>query len=55
MRFPDVAEHLDTGATLAMTGPGEGGVFPSGSEVPVWDAVARAAQADAEHDGTAPA
>ena len=53
MRFPEVAEHLDTGATLAMTGPEEGGVFPRGSDVPVWEAVARAAQADADHDGAA--
>ena len=55
MRFPEVAEHLDTGATLAMTGPAEGGVFPSGSGVPVWEAVTRAAQADADHEPTADA
>jgi len=48
MRFPEVAEHLDTGATLAVMGAGEGRVFPSGTDVPVWDAVTRAAQADAD-------
>ena len=42
MRFPDVAEHLDTGAMLAMTGPGEGKVFPGGADVPVFEALMRA-------------
>lgn len=31
MRFPEVAEQLDTGTILAMTGPGDGWAFPSGS------------------------
>ncbi len=49
MRFPDVAEHLDTGATLTITGPAEGRVFPDGSDVPVEEAVATAMTADAGH------
>ena len=31
MRFPEVAEQLDTGTILAMTGPADGWAFPSGS------------------------
>ena len=32
MRFPDVAEHVETGTVLAMTGEGEGKVFPAEAE-----------------------
>lgn len=32
MRFPEVAEQLDTGTILAMTGPEDGWAFPKGSE-----------------------
>ncbi len=32
MRFPDVAEQLDTGTVLAITGPGGGWAFPAGSD-----------------------
>ncbi len=31
MRFPEVAEQLDTGTVLAMKGPGDGWAFPSGT------------------------
>jgi uncharacterized cupin superfamily protein len=31
MRFPDVAEQLDTGTILAMKSPADGWAFPSGS------------------------
>lgn len=31
MRFPEVAEQLDTGTLLALKGPGDGWAFPSGS------------------------
>ncbi len=31
MRFPEVAEQLDTGTVLAMRGPGDGWAFPSDS------------------------
>ncbi len=54
MRFPDVAEHLDTGATLTITGPAEGRVFPGGSDVPVGEALVAAMSAD-EGSGPAPA
>lgn len=30
MRFPEVAEQVDTGTILAMTGPGDGWAFPKG-------------------------
>jgi uncharacterized cupin superfamily protein len=32
MRYPEVAEHVSTGTMMAMTGPGEGKVFPSGTD-----------------------
>ena len=32
MRFPEVAEQVDTGTVLAMTGPGGGWAFPDGSD-----------------------
>ncbi len=50
MRMPEVAEHLDTGTWLAMTGPGEGKVFPAGSDVPVMEAMGQAMRAAREHD-----
>jgi uncharacterized cupin superfamily protein len=31
MRFPEVAEQLDTGTVLALKGPGDGWAFPPGS------------------------
>jgi uncharacterized cupin superfamily protein len=31
MRFPEVAEHPDSGTVYAMRGDGEGGAFPAGS------------------------
>jgi uncharacterized cupin superfamily protein len=51
MHMPEVAEHPDTGTTLAMTGPGEGWTFPKGSDVPFMEAVARAVTAAAEREG----
>jgi uncharacterized cupin superfamily protein len=57
MHFPDVAEHVDTGATLAITGQAAGRVFPAGSDVPFPDAVLAAFQANgevAERDQPAP-
>jgi len=50
MNFPEVAEHLDTGTALAMTGPAQGKVFPHGTDVPVLDALLRAMQVGAERD-----
>jgi uncharacterized cupin superfamily protein len=42
MRYPEIAEYPDTGATLAMTGPGQGKAFPGGSERPYRELVADA-------------
>lgn len=50
MRMPEVAEHLDTGTWLAMTGRGEGKVFPADTEVPVTEAMGRAMRAAREHE-----
>jgi uncharacterized cupin superfamily protein len=50
MVFPEVAEHLDTGATLAMTGAGAGKVFPAETDVSAIEAIQRAMRAAAEHD-----
>jgi uncharacterized cupin superfamily protein len=47
MRFPDIAEHLDTGTLLAITGQAAGLAFPAGSDIPFSDAVLRAMQAEA--------
>jgi uncharacterized cupin superfamily protein len=53
MNFPEIAEHVTTGTTLAMTGPGEGKVFPSGNEVEFLEAYQRAIAGDADrYDGT---
>lgn len=32
MRFPEVAQQLDTGTILAITGPGDGWAFPAGAD-----------------------
>jgi uncharacterized cupin superfamily protein len=46
MHHPEVVEHLDTGATLAVLGPAEGSVFPAGTDVPFMDAVVAAMEAE---------
>ena len=48
MHHPDVAEHVDTGATLVIAGYAEGKVFPAGNDVPFVDAIMRAMQAGDE-------
>jgi uncharacterized cupin superfamily protein len=50
MVFPEVAEHLDTGSVLAMTAPGQGKVFPHGTDVPVLDALVRGMQIGTDRD-----
>jgi uncharacterized cupin superfamily protein len=50
MHFPEVAEHLDTGAWLALTGPLDGKVFPAGADAPVIEAVVQAMRAATEHE-----
>jgi len=51
MHLPDVAEHLDTGTWLAVTGPRDGKAFPAGADIPLMKSVLRAMHAAAEHDG----
>jgi uncharacterized cupin superfamily protein len=51
MRFPEVAEHVSTGTTMAMTGPAEGKVFPSGVDRDFLELYLEAIAVDAEHDG----
>jgi len=49
MNFPDVAEHLDAGTYLAVTGPREARVFPASSEITLMESRTRAMEADAAH------
>jgi uncharacterized cupin superfamily protein len=53
MRYPEVAEHVSTGTTLVLTGPGEGKAFPEGAEQDFLELYTRALQTDAEHDRAA--
>ena len=46
MIFPEVAEHVSTGATMAMTAPAEGKVFPTGTDQPFLDLYRQAIAAD---------
>jgi uncharacterized cupin superfamily protein len=58
MNFPDMAEHVDTGALLAITGQAAGLAFPAGSDVPFSEAVLSAMEANgvpAEGSPEAPA
>ena len=50
MNLPEIAEHLDTGTTLAVTGAGEGKVFPDGADGPWMDLVVAAMEAAAERE-----
>ncbi|CAN5541084.1 hypothetical protein BH20ACT18_BH20ACT18_00320 [soil metagenome] len=50
MRTPEVAEYLDTGAWLAVTGAAEGKVFPADTDVSIADALQSALEAGAVHD-----
>lgn len=50
MRYPEIVEHLDTGATLAMSGPAAGKVFPAGVDVDVMSAVMSAMELGAERE-----
>jgi len=46
MRFPEVAEQLDTGTVLALKGPAEGWAFPEGSAGDYMALTAQALEAD---------
>ena len=50
MRYPEVAEHLSTGTTMAMTGPGEGKVFAAGTDREFIELYGEAMTADLEHE-----
>jgi uncharacterized cupin superfamily protein len=50
MHWPEIAEYPDTGATLAMTGPGEGKAFPIDAGQPRAEAVMRAMDAARRHE-----
>ena len=45
-RFPEVAEQLDTGTVLAMTGPGDGWAFPAGADADYMELTFAAIAAD---------
>ena len=46
MRFPEVAEQLDTGTVLALKGPADGWAFPPGSAGDYMALTAQALEAD---------
>ena len=46
MRFPEVAEQLDTGTVLALKGPADGWAFPEGSAGDYMELTAQALEAD---------
>jgi uncharacterized cupin superfamily protein len=48
MRFPEIAQQLDTGTVLAMSGPGDGWAFPAGAEGDYMQLTLAAIQADAD-------
>jgi len=50
MNFPEVAEHLDTGTLLTLTGPAEGKTFPRGTDRPFLESALQAMQVAAEHE-----
>ena len=56
MNMPEIAEYPDTGTWLAMTGRTEGSgrpegkVSPSGSDVPIADAIAQAMEEGAARE-----
>jgi uncharacterized cupin superfamily protein len=55
MRFPEIAEHVSTGTTMAMTGPGDGKVFAAGADQDFLALFVRALEIDAAHDREHPA
>jgi uncharacterized cupin superfamily protein len=53
MRFPEVAEQLDTGTVLTLTAPGEGRAYPTGSDGDYLQLTMAAMQADVVNPGGA--
>jgi uncharacterized cupin superfamily protein len=50
MHFPEVAEHLDTGTVMAMTGPADGKTFPGASDGSFMELYFKAMEAALERD-----
>jgi hypothetical protein len=46
MRFPEVAEQLDTGTILALRGPGDGWAWEAGADGDYMELTRRALEAD---------
>jgi uncharacterized cupin superfamily protein len=46
LRYPEVAEHLDTGTVYAMRGPDAGWAFPAGSDADFMELRRRGLEAD---------
>jgi uncharacterized cupin superfamily protein len=51
--YPEIAEHLDNGTMLAMTGPGQGRVFLAGASSEITEAMRQGMEASAEADAAA--
>jgi uncharacterized cupin superfamily protein len=54
MHFPEVAEHVSTGTTMAMTGPAEGKIFAAGTDQPFSELFTQAMNVDADYDQSQP-
>ncbi len=50
MRYPEIAEHVSTGTTMAMTGPAAGKVFAAGTDREFIELYREAMAADLEHE-----
>ena len=55
MRFPEVAEQLDTGTVLALKGPADGWAFPQGSAGDYMALTVQALEADSPAERADPA
>jgi uncharacterized cupin superfamily protein len=49
MRFPEIAEQLDTGTVLGLKGPADGWAFPAGSAGDYMELTLQALAADDGH------
>lgn len=53
LRYPEVVEHPETGATFAMTAAAEGHVFPAGTDIPFTHAYVEGLRAGLDGDAAA--
>lgn len=53
LRFPDIAEHPDTGTVMAMTDPTAGKTFPGASDAPFIELYMQAMNAARDHEAEA--